>query len=471
MNIKNTLKQNENQRCFDSYQKVLDFQDKLNASITIINPENQLENAKEGKLFKIPYALKDNVSTKDILTTAGSRILDNYVPSYDATIFKKLKEAGAICVSKASLDELAMGGTNLSAFIGPCYNPYDLTRISGGSSGGSAVLVSSGAVSFSIGSDTGDSVRKPASFCNVVGVKPSYGRISRYGVIPYASSLDHVGYFTNNVEDASLILEVLAGRDDKDLTSSYEEVPNYSQLLTGNVKNKKILVFKNVVNAVKTAQAKQIVDSFNSLINKLKEKGALVEEVEFNQDLMLALFPTYYVISNCEATANHANLDGIRFGHKVDGKNIQEIMTNTRTRGFSPYVKKRFIIGSYGLFDRNQEFVLKKAQRVRRLIVDEVMSKLKNADCLIAPASLTVAPKVNDKNDNVFNEEYLIAENHMIIGNFAGLPSMTLPMSYVDDLPVGVNITCNHFKEVDMFNIAKAIEEVSEVKDVIKEDF
>lgn len=471
MNIKDTLKQDENQRCYDSYLKTLEVQEKLNASITIINPDQQLNNVKKGKLYKIPYALKDNVNTKGILTTAGSKILDNYIPVYNATIYEKLNEAGAICISKASLDELSMGGTNLSSYIGPCYNPYDLTRISGGSSGGSAVLVSSGAVSFSIGSDTGDSVRKPASFCNIVGVKPTYGRISRYGIIPYASSLDHVGYFTNNVSDASLILEVLAGRDDKDMTSSDKEVLNYSQLLNGDIKGKKILVFKNVLNSAKTNDAKKVVEAFQILIDELEKKGAIIKEIEFNQDLMMAIFPTYYIISNCEATANHANLDGIRFGHKVDGNSVAEIMTNTRTRGFSTYVKKRFIIGSYGLFEKNQEFVLKKAQKVRRLIVDEVTRELRNADCLIAPASLGAALKVDKKTQNLFDEQYLIAENHMIIGNFAGLPSMTLPMMYLDSLPVGVNITCNHFKEDVMFNIAKAIEDISGIKDVIKEDF
>ena len=215
MNIKELMSMDIADRAKDSYKKVRDLQDKLNATITFIDPAEP----SEGKLAGIPVALKDNISTKGIKTTAASDILDNYIPIYDATIVEKLRDAGAVFVCKSSMDELAMGGTNRTANIGPCLNPYDLTRISGGSSGGSAALVASGAVPLAIGTDTGDSVRKPASFCGIVGVKPTYGRISRYGIIPYASSLDHVGYFTTSVEDAALALEVLAGDDPKDMTS------------------------------------------------------------------------------------------------------------------------------------------------------------------------------------------------------------------------------------------------------------
>ena len=216
------------------YEKVKKAHEKLNCVVTPVKPE------KEG----IAIALKDNVSTKGILTTASCKILDNYVPVYNATIVDKLEANGFVTVCKASMDELAMGGTNLTALTGPVKNPYDLTRISGGSSGGSAVLVASGALSCAIGSDTGDSIRKPASFCGVVGVKPTYGRISRYGIIPYASSLDHVGYFTTCIDDAAKMLEVLAGRDDKDMTSSCLPVLKYTELLNGDVKGKKVLIFK-----------------------------------------------------------------------------------------------------------------------------------------------------------------------------------------------------------------------------------
>ena len=402
-------------------KKVKELQDKLNASITIIEDD---EVKADGKLMGIPVALKDNISTKGIKTTAASDILDNYVPVYDATIVKKLKEAGAIFVSKTSMDELAMGGTNRTANIGPCHNPYDLDRITGGSSGGSAALVAAGAVPLAIGSDTGDSVRKPAAYCGIVGVKPSYGRISRYGIIPYASSLDHVGYFTTNVEDAALALEVLAGRDDLDMTSSYEEVLEYSKLLDANVKGRRLAIFGNVYDAISDSSIKE---AFDKIIVSLEDKGAIIKKVYFDYDLMKCLFPTYFIIANAEATTNHSNLDGVRFGHRVDGDSMEDVMMATRTRGFSSFIKKRFVIGSYSLFEENQERLLKKAQRVRRLIVEAVLNELKEVDALLAPASGSIAPRLDDPSSDELSDEYLIAENHMVIGNFGGLPSMTLP--------------------------------------------
>ena len=440
------------------YEKVKKAHEKLNCVVTPVKPE------KEG----IAIALKDNVSTKGILTTASCKILDNYVPVYNATIVDKLEANGFVTVCKASMDELAMGGTNLTALTGPVKNPYDLTRISGGSSGGSAVLVASGALSCAIGSDTGDSIRKPASFCGVVGVKPTYGRISRYGIIPYASSLDHVGYFTTCIDDAAKMLEVLAGRDDKDMTSSCLPVLKYTELLNGDVKGKKVLIFKNVVDAISNNEVKEL---FNKVIANLKEDGAIIKEVSFDETLLRAILPTYYIIANAEATANHSNLDGINFGERVDGKSIEEIMINSRSAGFGPWIKKRFIIGSYALFEENQERILKKAHKIRRLIVDEIMGELKEADILIAPAAPGVAPKIEGTSTDELSEEYLVADNHMVIGNFGGLPSLTLPMGFVDKLPVGVNLTANPFKEDVLFNVAKAIENKTGLMGITKEDF
>lgn len=448
----------------ESLEKLKTYNEKLNNIVTFVEPKP----SKEGKLKDVAIVLKDNVNTKGILTTASCKILDNYVPVYNATIVDKLEAEGGVIVAKASMDELAMGGTNLTALTGPVKNPYDLDRISGGSSGGSAVAVASGAVAFAIGSDTGDSVRKPASFNGVVGVKPTYGRISRYGIIPYASSLDHVGYFCTNTKDACRILEVLAGRDDKDMTSSYEPVPEYENNLTDDVKGKKILVFGNVINAISN---KDVVNSFNSVVEGLKAKGAIVEEINFDETLMRALLPTYYIIANAEATANHSNLTGLLFGERLDGESIDEIMIKSRSEGFGPWIKKRFVIGSYALKEDNQERVFRKAQKIRRLIVNEVMNKLKDADGLIAPAAPGGAPLIHSTSTNEMNDEYLIADNHMVIGNFTGCPSITLPMGYSEGLPIGVNLTCNPFKEQDMFNISKAIEEITGLEDLTKEDF
>lgn len=439
-----------------------------NDVVTFVDPNEQIALLpKEGKMLNVPIGLKDNVCTKGIKTTACSNILANYIPIYDATIVKKLAQAGAVTICKTSMDELAMGGTNLTSNIGPCLNPWNTNRISGGSSGGSAAIVASGAVDFAIGTDTGDSIRKPASFCGVVGVKPTYGRISRYGVIPYSSSLDHVGYFTRNIEDAAVALEVLAGRDDNDMTSSFEEVLPYASLLNEDLNGKKIAVFKNVYDGLTNLETKRI---FEDLIEKMKAKGALIDYVKLEDELCRAVLPTYYVIANCEATANHSNLDGIRFGVSKEGNSVEEIMINTRTAGFGPVVKKRFVIGSYGLFEANQDHLLKQAQKVRRLIVEHVTKTLNQYDCVIAPASNSIAPKLDDHSADALSDETLIVENHMIIGNFSGCPSMTLPMGFIDNCPVGVNITCKPFDEVNMFNIGLAIENITGLKNLKVEE-
>ena len=460
---------NIKERCYEALEKAKKLQPELNDVITFVDPQEQLDNLPETGLMRgVPIALKDNVCTKGILTTAASNILKNYVPVYDAEIVTKLKNAGAVCIAKSSMDELAMGGTNLTANIGPAHNPYDVTRITGGSSGGSAALVASGVVPMAIGSDTGDSVRKPASYCGVVGVKPTYGRISRYGVIPYASSLDHVGYFTRSIEDACISLEVLAGRDDRDMTSSNREVPKYSALLNSDMHGKKIAILSNVVDSIKN---KETVKLFNDLMEELRKRGALVEEYTFDEALMRAILPTYYLIANCEATSNHSNLDGIRFGVRKEGADMTEIMTNTRTEGFGPLIRRRFVIGSYGLFEENQERLFRKAQKVRRLIVDAMRECLKDYDCIIAPASGSIAPHIEgDYNEDQLSEDYLISENYMAMANFSGYPSMTVPMGFIEGCPIGVNLTTRAFDEETMFDIGKAIEEITGYKDLKVEE-
>lgn len=451
----------------EAYERIVGEGKRLNAVITAVKPQDNPH--QEGKLAHIPVALKDNISTKGILTTAASAILDDYIPAFNATVVEKLEAAGAIIVAKASMDELAMGSSNRTAAIGPCHNPYDLARIPGGSSGGSAALVAGGIVPLALGTDTGDSIRKPAAYCGIVGVKPTYGRISRYGVIPYASSLDHVGYFVTNVADAALALEVLAGRDDKDMTSGFAAVPEYHKLLKADVKGKKIAILEDIVNAIKD---QRIVDSFRKAVASLKAKGAEITPVYFNHDLLRAMFPTYSVIANAEATANQANLDGIRFGHRVEGETMEEIMINTRTRGFSANIKRRFIIGSYSLNEANQEKILKKAWKVRRLVSDAFNLKLAQFDALMAPAAPTVAPLIEEtKAVDRLSDEYLIAENYLVYGNFMGLPSLTLPLDLIDGLPIGLNITTNLFTEETLFNIALAMEEITGLKDLVKEDF
>lgn len=447
------------QRVHHALEKAKELQDDLNAVVTFADVDQQLEELKQidkhAPLYGMPIVLKDNVNTKGLRTTASSRILDNYIPTYNAHIVDKLKAAGAVIVAKASMDELGMGGTNKNAYTGQVNNAWDHKRISGGSSGGSAVLVAAGAVPFAIGSDTGDSVRKPAAYNGIIGMKPTYGRISRYGIIPYASSLDHVGYFTTAVQDAALALEVLAGRDDRDMTSSFEDVLPYASLINSDIKGKKIAVLDNVQDAI---QNEEIKSNFNNLLKRLKKRGAMIEHVHIDDKLMQAILPVYYIIANAEATANHSNLDGIRFGVREDGEQVEDVMINSRTKGLCSYVRKRFVIGSYSLFDENQDKIFRKAQKVRRLIVDALKAILDEYDIVIASASGTIAPLSEESQDEHLSSDVLIAENHMALGNFSGYPSMTMPCGFVDGMPIGINMTAKPFQEQTLFNIGAAIE-------------
>lgn len=434
--------------------KLKELQPSLNAVVTFV--EEPVQKSREGKLAGIPIVLKDNINTKGIRTTASSRILDNYVPVYDATITKKLEDAGAVMMAKASMDELGMGGTNKNAYTGPVHNPYDTSRISGGSSGGCAVLVASGAVPLAVGSDTGDSVRKPAAYCGVVGVKPTYGRISRYGIIPYASSLDHVGYFTRNIEDAALALEVLAGRDDHDMTSSFLDVPAYSQLLCRDLKGKKIGVFTTVLDHLEDGVIKEAIIR---LIEQIKEAGAQIIPVSMDEKLMDLIAPVYKTIANAEATANHSNLDGLRFGMREDGDSVEDVMTQSRTKGFSSYVRERFVIGSYSLFEENQDRLFRKAQKIRRLIVEAYADMFKECDVVLAPAAPTIAPYIEQSSDVRFGKDNFI-EEHLQLGNFSGYPSLTMPLGLCDGMPFAISLAAKPFEEQMLFDTAAGIEEI-----------
>lgn len=465
-----TMLKNINETVDIAVKKAQAFQADLNAMVSFIDLSEQIDQLQKidssAAFYGVPVVLKDLVNMKGTRTTGSSGILDNYVSPYDATITEKLKAAGAIIIGKSSCDTFGMGGTNMTAWTGPVPNPYDLNRMAGGSSGGSAVLVASGVVPMAIGTDTGDSIRKPASYNNIVGLKPTYGRISRYGVIPYASSLDHVGVFTRNVKDAAMSLTVLAGRDDKDMTSSNRPVENYADLLNSELTGKRIGIIQNVIDAIKKPETLKL---FKDLCDQLEVKGAIIKTIHLDEKLMHAFLPTYYIIANAEATANHANLDGLRFGVLHEGKTMEESMILSRTAGFGKLLKKRFVIGTYALFTENQEEVFRKAQKVRRLIVEDLNRVLNDVDVLIAPASSQGAPKFDDVSIDQLSSEYLIAENYMALANFSGYPSITVPMGMVDGLPVGVNLSSAAFTEQLLLDVAFAIEETTGIKDVVKE--
>lgn len=447
----------------DSVRLAKESQEKYNPFVTIMDKYEKVDS--KSLIDGIPYVLKDNISTKGILTTASSNILKNYVPVYDATIYKKLKEAGAVLVGKTVLDELAMGGTGTTGHTGIVKNPWNRDRQIGGSSSGSAAAVALGIVPFAIGSDTGDSVRKPAAYGGVVGFKPTYGLISRYGLFAFASSLDHLGIFARNVKDIAIVTDVVKGHDEHDMTSLPDDDKVFVSGLDKSVKGKKLFYIKE---AMENAD-KDIVDNFKMVIDKCKSLGMEVCEESINKDLLLALYPSYMAISCAEATSNDANLNGIHFGVRGEGKTPDEIIRNARTKGFSELIKRRFIIGSYILQRENQEKLFLNAYRVRRLIVDKINELFKEYDGLIMPAASGIAPKFDEKNDKL-SDEYLILDNHLCIGNFGGYPSITIPSGFINNMPIGINIT-GRVKEDDIvLNIANMLESTMKYKDQIAKE-
>lgn len=426
------------------------------------------ESNKDSLLWGVPVVIKDNYSTKDIPTTASSNILNGYVPVFSAEAVIRLEKAGAIVIAKTTMDELAMGGSGTTGHLGVTYNPWDKskTRIVGGSSCGSAAAMASGIVPIALGSDTGDSVRKPASYAALVGFKPTWGRISRFGLFPFATSLDHVGYFSRNVYDSAYLLNVLAGHDDKDFSSSFKEVNDYTSKINEGVKNKRIAVIKGIIESIKD---KTVLASFDESVNYLKKQGATVDVVEIDVNLLKSIFPTYVIISCAEATSNNANLDGIKFGNRIEGESFEKVMMNTRTNGFSPLIKRRFVIGSFSLMRENQDELFVRAQKCRRMIVDAFNKVFEKYDAIYCPASPSIAPLIKGSSDTL-SDEYLIADNYMAFGNMGGYPSITLPIGFENNMPFGANLTCKPFDEVNLFSIASEIEKGTGLKDLVAKE-
>ena len=449
----------------EAVNKAYKYQDVYNSFVTIMDKKDEV--CSNSILSGIPYALKDNISTKGILTTASSNILKDYIPLYDATIYKKLKNSGAVLMGKTVLDELAMGGTGTTGHTGIVRNPWNKDRMIGGSSAGSAASVALGIVPFAIGSDTGDSIRKPAAYGGVVGYKPTYGRISRYGLFSFASSLDHVGVFARSVKDVSYVMDVVKGHDDKDMTSLPDEDVSYVSELDNDVSGKKLFYIKEAIEIDNgNNELKEIISNFKSVLEKCKELGMIVEEVSFDKGLLEAIYPAYNVISCAEATSNNSNLTGIPFGNRVDGKNVNDIMMNTRTNGFSELIKRRFVIGSYVLQKENQERLF---LRVRRLIVNRMNELFEKYDGLIMPTSGNIAPLFDDASDKL-SDEYLILGNHLVIGNFGGFPSISIPSGFVNDMPVSVNITGRAKEDSLVLNMANKVESLLDCKGMVAKD-
>ena len=453
-------------------EKAHKYQEEYNSFVTIIDEYSKEDST--SLISGIPYALKDNFSTKGILSTSSSNILKDYVPIYDATVYKKLKEAGAVLVGKTVLDELAMGGTGTTAHTGIVSNPWDKNRQIGGSSAGSAASVALGIVPFSIGSDTGDSIRKPAAFGGVVGFKPTYGRISRYGLFAFASSLDHVGCFARCVKDCAIVTDILKGKDERDMTSLPDEDIKYTDMLNNDIKGKKLFYIKELADLEiyndAGEETLEILNQFKQTIEKCKEIGFEVEEISFDEKLLKAIYPSYMTISCAEATSNNSNLTGIIFGPRGEGNSIEKIMFDARTKGFSELIKRRFVTGSFILQKENQEKLFLNAQRVRRLIVDKMTELFKDYDGMILPAQGSVAPKFKSETVDKLSKRNLILENHMAIGNFGGFPSITIPCGFVNKMPIGLSITGGVKKDLDVLNIAYALESIYSYKGQIAKE-
>jgi len=405
-------------------------------------------------LCGIPWACKDIIGTRGVATTAGSRILDGYVPPYSATVVERLDAPGAVMLGKTNLDEFAMGSSTENSAFGPVRNPHDPARVPGGSSGGSAVAVAAGQAVFSLGTDTGGSIRQPASLCGVVGVKPTYGRVSRYGVVAFASSLDQVGPFASDVEGAAIVCQALFGADPNDATTMSRPAEDLRRDLERGVRGMKLGVPKEFFVAGMEPGVERAV---RAALREYERLGAEIVEVSLpSTDHGLAV---YYLIQPAEASANLARYDGVRYGLRVEGPNLVETYRRTRGQGFGAEVKRRMILGTYALSAGYYDAYYVKAQKVRTLIKKEYDAAFKRVDALLTPTSPTVAFPLGAKTDDplamYLNDVYTLPVN------IAGLPGISLPCGFSDGLPVGLQVIANAFEEATMLRVAAAYERVA----------
>ncbi len=412
----------------------------------------------------IPIAVKDLIITKGIRTTCGSHILDNYIPQYDGTISRKIKEAGTIILGKTNMDEFAMGSSNETSYFGPVSNPYDFERVPGGSSGGSAASVAANETIIALGSDTGGSIRQPASLCGIVGLKPTYGLISRYGLVAFASSLDQIGPMTKDVTDCALLLQAIAGYDPDDSTSIKTEIPDYMSSLTGDIKGLKIGVLEEFMGEGLDSQVKGVIEQAIKILEGL---GAEVGNASLpHADYAL---PAYYLIAPAEASSNLARFDGVRYGFRAEEfTDMLDLYKKTRAQGFGAEVKRRIMIGTYALSAGYYEAFYGQAQKVRTLIIQDFKEAFSQFDLLVSPTSPTVAFKIGEKTADPL--QMYLSDIYTIPANLAGLPGISLPAGLVDGLPVGLQILGNHFQEEKILQASYAFEQAADFKRLTSED-
>ena len=444
-----------------SYLKRIKEKDKdINAFITVSSELAKEQASKVDKLISqgkeipdlagVPYSIKDAIMVKGIKCTAASKILENYTAAYDATCIARLWNKGAVCLGKTNLDEFTMGTSNEHSAFKPVKNPHDFKRVPGGSSGGSAASVAADECVFSLGSDTGGSIRQPSSFCGVVGLKPTYGAVSRYGLIAHASSLDQIGPIARNVTDAEIVFNAINGRDEKDSTSVELKKERGNKF---DIKKVKIGVPKEYFGEGIDKEVKKIIEQ---AIKKAEKEGAKIEEISLPH-AKYAL-PSYYIISTSEASANLARFDGIKYGLSVKGADLKEGYLKTRGQGFGDEVKRRIMLGTFCLSSGYYDAYYLKAQKVRTLVSQDFEKAFEKVDFIFTPVSPFPAFKIGEKMDDPL--QMYLADIYTISINLAGLPALSMPAGSIGKLPVGLQIIGKHFEEPKIFQVSKAIEKI-----------
>ncbi|MGE4273004.1 MAG: Asp-tRNA(Asn)/Glu-tRNA(Gln) amidotransferase subunit GatA [Desulfitobacterium sp.] len=414
--------------------------------------EKQARGEKLGALEGIPMALKDNLCTEGIRTTCSSKILDNFIPPYNATVTDKLKEAGAVLLGKLNMDEFAMGSSTENSGFFPTRNPWDLERVPGGSSGGSVAAVASDQAVFTLGSDTGGSIRQPAAFCGVVGLKPTYGLVSRYGLVAYASSLDQIGPVTKTVADNAWVLNAIAGHDAKDSTSVSLATPDYTRFLSEDIRGLRIGVPQEYFGQGMDPQVEAVL---REAIRTYEGLGAIVEQCSLPHTEYA--MPAYYLIATAEASSNLARYDGVRYGHRTESpEDILSMFCKTRAEGFGSEVKRRIMLGTYALSAGYYDAYYLKAQKVRTLIVRDFDQAFEKYDVLLSPTTPTTAFRIGEKSADPLT--MYLSDVCTVPINLAGIPALSMPAGFVDGLPVGMQLMGKHFAEGTLYKAAYAFE-------------
>lgn len=455
-----------------SYDRIEKIDEEVKAFITLSKDVSEEQSLVAQKKFEektdtlltgIPYSVKDNISTKGVKTTCASKMLENYIPIYDATVIEKLNTHMPIMVGKVNMDEFAMGGsTEKSAFF-PTKNPFDTDYVPGGSSGGSAVSVASGEVLFSLGSDTGGSVRQPASYCGIVGVKPTYGRISRYGLVAFGSSLDQVGILTKNVADSAIVLNAISGKDRMDSTSADIRVDEYLNQLDGNIKGLRIGIIKELFEDGIDSDVK---DAIKNAIEKFEELGAICEIVDLKH--IRHSIETYYIIAPSEASSNLSRFDGVKYGYRTKNySDLEEMYINTRSEGFGDEVKRRILLGTFTLSAGYYDAYYQKALKVRTLIKQDFVNAFKKYDLLLSPTAPNVAFRCGEKTNDPLS--MYLEDLCTIPVNLAGLPAISIPCGRKGKLPIGLQLIGNYFKEGTMLKAADAFEKSTDYHKMVTE--